>query len=318
MNRRPYLTVLLQAFPEALHPISRAVLTTAIRLSREGGYTCRGVLFTAEPSEALAAELKTCGLDEVLWVQGSAFSAFIPEEQTRELAQLAGEDSDVLLFPATPEGRALSAMTASVLHTGVTADCTELSFNEEGLLVQTRPAFSGTMMASILTGETRPQIASLRFGSKVEPNGDETKLTVLHREPSAPLYETEWTERVDAPREEAKEIILAVGGGLKEKDDLDLFRKLADKLGAELCCSRILVERGWLPRSCQIGLSGRSVEPRVLIAFGISGSVQFRAGLGAVGTLCAVNTDPNAPLMKLADLPLTGDLYGLARAMLDA
>ena len=311
------ITVLLQAFSDGLHPISRKVLTTARFLGKTGGYPVRGVVFCTELSEIVEEELRRSGLDRILVYEGEEYGPFIPEHQADVLAQLTGTDTDILLFPATPEGRALSSMTAAKLHTGVTADCTELSFTEDGLLLQTRPAFSGNMLASIVTARSRPQIASLRFASPVEePTGETAVVRCRASEAYRAPYGTVWLDRVKGSAGNGGRVILAVGGGLREKSDLDLFRILAEKLGAELCCSRMLVDRGWLPRSCQIGLSGRSVSPKLLLTFGISGSVQFRAGLDHAGRLCAVNTDPEAPIMKLADLPLVADCTETALAML--
>lgn len=317
MSGQNELVVLLQAFPRSLHPISRKILTTARALGEQRSGPVRGVLFCPELGPELEEELKAAGLDEVLVLEGEKYRPFVPEDQACALAELVRDRADVVLVPATPEGRAVSSMLAAMLHTGVTADCTRLSFTEDGLLLQTRPAFSGSMMASILTRTARPQIASLRFASPVEGPAGETVITRMEDPDGTPAYEARWLDMVDGAGRGTDEFILAVGGGLRAKEDLDRFRELAEALGAGLCCSRALVDRGWLSRDHQIGLSGRSVSPKLLITFGISGSVQFRAGLERVEKLCVVDTDPESPLMKRADLPLVGDLYAVAQAMLE-
>ena len=109
-----------------------------------------------------------------------------------------------------------------------------------------------------------------------------------------------------------------MGGGLKDKADLALFEQLSQKLDADLMCSRVLVERGFLPQRRQIGLSGSAISAELLLCFGISGSVQFLSGVKGVKRLCAVNEDREAEIMKNADYPVLGDLYGVARAMLAA
>lgn len=306
MNRKIF-RVWLQLSDRGLHPISQNVISTARALG--GGFRTQGVLFTEKLTDE--GELQQSGLDEILVVEGPAFGGFCPEAQAQVLKAL--EPSEILLFPATPEGRTLSSMTAALLHTGVTADCTSLSFREDGRLLQVRPAFSGSRMATIVT-ERNPQIASLRFSMPAsEPKGD-TMIQRISRPDMAP-YEMAWVDRVCQNREK-KDLILAVGGGIRRQEDLELFSNLAEKLGGELCCSRALVDRGWMPRACQIGLSGRSIDAKTLLTFGISGSVQFQAGLGQVERLIAVDLNPQAPILGLADLPIQGDLYAIGEALL--
>ena len=328
------LTVYLQADANGLHPISKKIVTTARALGVQAGYETRGILFSTKLTPKVESQLTSSGLNRVTVLEHPGYDAFIPEQQISALVENWDPETEIFLVPATPEGRTLSSMLAARLKTGVTADCTELSFTEDGLLLQTRPAFSGNMMASIVTKHTRPQIASLRFSTEVEETVEKTEIIRRNGPEFVPyseiqpefstnpetkfIYRTQWLDRTgDSSGAEKFHVVVAVGGGLRDKADLELFRTLAEKLGADLCCSRALVDRGWMPRKAQIGLSGHSVSPDLLIAFGISGSVQFRAGLEQVGKLCAVNSDPDAPLMKLADLPLAGDLYEVAKSILE-
>ena len=306
------LQVCLQQRGQGLHPISRQILTTARRLASDSGRLCQGVLFASTAAPSLLQELENSGLDEVILFLDPVYSQFYPELMGKAICSL--EKPDILLFAATPEGRLLSSAVAAYLETGVTADCTALSFTSEGLLLQTRPAFSGSRMADILTVRTTPQIASLRFGMETARIRGKTVIRTVQGLSQVP-YPAIWTEQAGI-REETEKIVLAIGGGLREKADLALFSALSAKLGAELLCSRALVERGWMDRSRQIGLSGRAVECRLLIACGISGSVQFRAGLQKVDTLCVIDRNPDTALMKLADLPLAADLYEVAQALL--
>ena len=303
---RKILRVWLQMAGHDLHPVSRNLAATARALGE--AYLTQGVLFC----NGLSGEesLQNTGLDEILAVEVPGCGGFYPELQAKLLTEL--EPAEIILFPATPEGRTLSAMLGARLHTGVTADCTDLRFDAEGRLLQTRPAFSGNRLATIVTG-TDPQIASLRFAMPVlEP----TVKTKIIRLPLAeqPPYPARWLDSVNQEKE-SKDLVIAVGGGIRQRQDLDVFFSLADHLGAELCCSRALVERGWMPRSRQIGLSGKTVRAGTLVTFGISGSVQFRAGLAEVGKLIAVDSNPNAPIMGLADLPIQGDLYEISREL---
>lgn len=307
------LTVYLQILSGQLHPVSRKILTTAIALGMEGDYRVEGLAFVPEVTEETETMLCDLGLARVTVFVDSMFDSFYPEGQASCIGE--SDPGEILLFPATPEGRTLSSMTAAMLHTGVTADCTTLSFTEDGLLLQTRPAFSGNRMASIVTREGRPQIASLRFGMGGESPKRKTVLVKKTPMQQEMPYRASWLDRTEQSEKSSRNVILAVGGGIRQKEDLDGFRLLAQQLGAELCCSRALVDRGWMPRKQQIGLSGQSVSAKLLLCFGISGSVQFRAGLDRVDHLLVVDENPETPLMKLADTPIQGDLYAIAEAI---
>ena len=302
------LRVYLQPSGSSLHPISRKVLTTARYLGNQGSAKTQGVLFTEHLEEGQRQALLHCGLDEVLIFEGSCFAGFFPELQGDCLETL--EVPEIFLFPATPEGRILSAIMGARLHTGVTADCTELSFGEDGRLVQVRPAFSGNRLARILTDEN-PQIASLRFSMPVpEPTGS-TRLLLQPWEKPSP-YPSCWLDRRE---QEAQTIPLAlvIGGGIRRKEDIEVFEALAQKLGAKLFCSRALVQRGWMERRRQIGLSGSCISAERMITLGVSGSLQFQAGLQKIGHLLAVDENPDTPLMALADTPIQGDLYEILK-----
>ena len=313
---RNTLSVLIQAFPENIHPISKKIISTAAFLGRQKGYRTAGAIFISSLSDELKAELEESQLDEIFVFEDECYNAFIPENEAKNFCRVLGEKSDVVLVPATPEGRTLSSQIAAMLKTGVTADCTELRFDEEGLLVQTRPAFSGNIMASIVTKEKRPQIASLRFGEKIEKEQKKTKLIFEKSEDCEFPYEASWLDRVRGEELKQSDIIIAIGGGIKQKEDIEKFYALAQKLGAKLYSSRMLVDRGFMQRKNQIGLSGNSVRAKTLITFGISGSLQFRAGLENIEKLISVNTDAEAPIMKIADVALIGDMYEICDAML--
>lgn len=308
MNER-ILTVCLQMAGNRLSAISRQILTTARALAREGGLQTWGIVFLPDVCREAERELRASGLEKITVFTGA--DSFCPEDMSLAITGLG--TPEILLFPATPEGRALSSMTAARFRTGVTADCTALSFTKEGYLLQTRPAFSGSRLASIVTEHARPQIASLRFSMPADPVKGETELE-FRSLPESSGGDTRWLDRTQSS-EENRDIVLAVGGGLREKADGERVRILAEKLGADLGCSRELVDRGWLPRSCQVGLSGRMIRCRLLITLGVSGSQQFLAGIGHADTILSVDRSPDTPLMKLADIPIQCDLYEVFKAM---
>jgi electron transfer flavoprotein alpha subunit len=306
------LLLVLQQYGGGIHPISRELAAAAVRLAEQGGLRSAGILITGELGEKAGAELRGCGLGEVYVYEDPRYHPFIAEYHCAALLHLAGVlRPEVILAGATPEGRVLAPMAAIHLKSGVTADCTGLSM-EQGLLVQTRPAFGGNVMARIVTPIARPQIATVRYGilrdSEKASAAAETRIISAACPLPAPVVNVMVTE--ETFREEGgADIILALGGGVRAKEDIERFRAVCAAGRIELMCSRSLVERGWFPRSRQIGLSGRSVSPRLLLTLGVSGSVQFAAGIQGARKIIAVTTDPEAPILRIADIPLIADIY---------
>jgi electron transfer flavoprotein alpha subunit len=214
-----------------------------------------------------------------------------------------------ILFGATLETRVLAPYVAVNYNTGVTADCTKVQINESGDLLQVRPAYGGNVMAMILTDHTRPQITTVR--PHKQPNNkpsveycvfddsqNESKIQIISH--------CNRKEEVDISQER---IIVAIGRGVKEKNDIEIFREFAVIIGGSLACSRSLVEKGWMHGNYQIGLSGKAVRPDLLITLGVSGSIQFQAGIKAAKEIVAINIDPDAPIMSLANWSVIGDMY---------
>ncbi|MBO4733495.1 MAG: electron transfer flavoprotein subunit alpha/FixB family protein, partial [Clostridia bacterium] len=203
-----------------------------------------------------------------------------------------------------------------------TADCTMLEMKENTDLVQIRPAFGGNIMAQIITPNTRPQFCTVRYKifsapGWCEPNGEVINMPVTDKMLSG---DTEVLKTVNKPEEidiSDAEIIVAVGRGIKSKDDLALAEKLANKLGAQLACTRPLIEAGWFDAKRQIGLSGRTVKPKLIITLGVSGSVQFAAGMQNSDKIIAVNSDKSAPIFKIAHYGFVGDLYEIVPKLLE-
>ena len=221
----------------------------------------------------------------------------------------------VLLAGGTPIGRTLAPRLAARFRTGLTADCTVLDIKENTDHEQLRHAFGGNLMAHINTPNHRPQFATVRYKifalpepvenpsgviehCSVEPSKLVSDIRVVAVEPKSPEVGIEETE-----------VIVAVGRGVKKQVELDLFRRLAAMRIGQLAGTRCLVENGWLDHRCQFGLSGRTVSPKLILCCGISGSVQFVAGMKGAEKLIAVNTDPAAPIFNVAHIGIVGDLY---------
>ena len=233
---------------------------------------------------------------------------------------------DIFLLGATKVGRSLAPCIAALLHTGLTADCTELNMGEKGDLIQIRPAFQETILASIVT-KTRPQMATIRPGILQHPEKDSkispeinTKKTERKSDFQIELLSFEDLMKPSAFNIKKKRLLVVLGNGVKRKEDVDIFEQWAIRMGGAIACSRKLVERGWFTIERQVGLSGNSVEADVMVTVGVSGSVQFQAGIKRVKEIIAINNDENAPIMQIADTGILLDLEllsdGLTRRLI--
>jgi electron transfer flavoprotein alpha subunit len=237
---------------------------------------------------------------------------------------IADNKPAVLLYGATPNGRELAPRVAARLRLGLTADCTGLDIDADKRLVQTRPAFGGNIMASIISPGTRPQTATVRpnvfAANRCDRSGSmriETPAVVLN--PSmirTKVVARECIADQEGARLDEARVVVAAGRGCRRTGDLAVAGRLAEKLRGFLACSRPLVEEGLLPHTCQVGQSGVTVGPELYIALGISGAVQHRVGMSASKTVVAINCDHEAPILAMADLGIVGDAPGIAAALL--
>ena len=204
---------------------------------------------------------------------------------------------------------------ATRLRTGLTADCTILDIKENTDLVQIRPAFGGNIMAQIITPNNRPQMATVRYKVMNAPERNPYETGEIIQCDIAP---EKLDSRVDVldiiPKEkeqfiEAADVLVVAGRGIKKPEDLGMLQELADLLGGQLACTRPMAEAGWMEAKRQVGLSGRTVRPKLIITCGVSGAVQFTAGMNNSEQIIAINKDESAPIFKTAHYGLIGDLY---------
>lgn len=228
-----------------------------------------------------------------------------------------------ILVGATTVGRQLAPRVAARMRTGLTADCTILKMNENTDLVQIRPAFGGNIMAQIVTPNHRPQMATVRYKVMDAPkrSAEETGRVTLRTLPPEKLV-----SRIAAldirkkPTEqsiESADILVVAGRGVKKESDLAMIRELAQELGGQLACTRPLVENGWVEARRQVGLSGRTVRPKLIITCGVSGAIQFVAGMNHSETIVAINKDEKANIFKTAHYGLVGDLYEIVPRLIE-
>ena len=266
------------------------------------------------------------GADRVICCRHDLLGRYSTDGFTTALAAVvAKEKPSVLLFGATPNGRDLAPRVAARLRFGLTADCTGLAIDEQGQLVQTRPAFGGNIMASIISPCTRPQAATVRPNVFTAAVPDPSRPVAIEDFPvnlSKAAIRTKVVEQIqmDAEGEKIEEarIIVSAGRGCGEPSNLDLVRSLAHRLGGTMAGSRAIVELGWIPHTLQVGQSGTTVGPDLYIAVGISGAVQHIVGMSSSKKVIAINKDPDAPIFKVADLGVVGDATAILTKLLDA
>jgi len=266
------------------------------------------------------------GADRVICCRHELLVGYSTDGFTTALAAVvAKEKPSVLLFGATPNGRDLAPRVAARLRLGLTADCTGLAIDDQGQLVQTRPAFGGNIMASIVTPYTRPQCATVRPNVFAAEAPDPQRPVSIEDFPvnlSKAAIRTRVVERIATASEgekiEEARILVSAGRGCGEPSNLDLVRRLAHRLGGAMAGSRAIVELGWIPHTLQVGQSGTTVGPDLYIAVGISGAVQHVVGMSSSKKIVAINRDPDAPIFKIADLGVVGDALHILPKLLDA
>lgn len=266
--------------------------------------------------EGLTKTLAEHGADEVLVADNALLEHYTTDAYTKVICDLVNERKPGILFVgATFIGRDLGPRIAARLNTGLTADCTSIDVEvETGDLLATRPAFGGNLMATIACPAHRPQMATVRPGvfAKVESDGANCKVEKVNVELTDADVRTKVLETVKTAKDivdisEAK-VIVAGGRGVGSKENFALLEELAKVLGGTVAGSRAAVEKGWIENAYQVGQTGKTVKPSIYIACGISGAIQHVAGMQDSDMIIAVNKDETAPIMKVADYAIVGDI----------
>ncbi|MBW2132388.1 MAG: electron transfer flavoprotein subunit alpha [Deltaproteobacteria bacterium] len=272
----------------------------------------------------LSQTLIRYGADKVYLVQHKALTHYrtIPYADAVE-ALVKIHKPNIFLLGASHLGRDLAPRISRRVGCGLTADCTELSIDpEEKILLQTRPAFGGNVMATIANRYSRPQMATVRPGVMVAvPTPDKKGAVVRHpfqiteSRIGVKVLETVREKKTGSDLAEAK-VIVAGGRGVGDAQGFQILRELADVMGGEVAGTRVAVEEGWIPPENQVGQTGKSVRPEIYIACGVSGAIQHRAGMMHSRYIIAVNKDPRAPIFQVADWGIVGDLHEIVPEMI--
>lgn len=272
-------------------------------------------------------ELLHYSVDKVYYINDPLLKDFTTDGYAISIANLIERKKpEVVLVGATSIGRDIAPRIAGKVGTGLTADCTKLEIDStDNKLLQTRPAFGGNLMATIVCPKNRPQMSTVRPGvmEKAVRNESETGiLEVVTPELTEKMIRTRLVEILPQEKKSVNltdaRIIVSGGRGLKRAEGFELIKELADKLGAEIGASRAAVDSGWIEHSHQVGQTGTTVRPELYIACGISGAIQHLAGMSDSKYIVAINKDAKAPIFSICDYGIVGDLYEIIPEMIES
>jgi electron transfer flavoprotein alpha subunit len=271
--------------------------------------------------DGMPQQLVHFGADQVYFIDHPLLGQYQTDVYAKALVSLIDRYlPEIVLFGATTLGRALAPRVAARLRTGLTADCTGLTIDrEKRLLVQTRPAFGGNLMATIVTPSHRPQMATVRPNvmKRLEPQTSRTGRLIEVKDISLQAEDI-CTKILDVIHDadttvnlQEANIIVSGGRGLGVAENFKLIRELADVIGGAVGASRATVDAGWIPSYHQVGQTGKTVHPKLYIACGISGAIQHLIGMQTSDIIIAINKDPNAPIFNVATYGVVADLFDI-------
>ena len=305
-----------------IHPVTIELIGTAKRLAQTTPMPVY-VLMIGHKTEEAANELLKYGVDEVFVYDDKRLAQFKVDSYTNVFEDLIGDiKPSVVLIGGTSVGRSLAPRAATRFRTGLTADCTTLEIKPNTDLIQIRPAFGGNIMAQIITPNTRPQFATVRYkvmdrAKECKPHGKVTIRKVTESLAASQIKVLSIKKKPEEVSITDAEVLVVAGQGVADKADLSLVKELAHLLGGEYACTRPMVEKGWCDYTRQIGLSGRTVKPKLIITCGVSGAIQFTACMDSSERIVAINADKNAPIFKTAHYGIIGDLYEILPSLIE-
>ncbi len=328
----------------SIRPVTFELLTKAKELAKNINQECCALLL-GNNIKHLCKELASYGADKIYLAEHELLKEYSTDAYATILVGLISKyKPNIVIYPATKMGRDLAPRVAASLELGLTADCTGLSI-KDGLLLQTRPAFGGNVMADIISPFTRPQMATVRpnvmpkcepdYTSELPPATPRILIRSAHeytKEPNIIPVNVNLNEKIirtvakesisieKAPGKSVDEadIIVSGGRGVGSKEGFRILEALAEALDGAVGASRTAVDLGWMPKSAQVGQSGTTVSPKVYIACGISGAIQHLVGMKGSKIIIAVNQDPEAPIFNIANYGIVGNLHEVIPALTHA
>lgn len=308
------IAVFMEQHQNVCHPVGFELLGKAKEIAQKTSEKVYAIVIGSD-TKSMVESCLSYGVDDVFVYEDPAYADFNVEKYTNVVETFYKKyQNNVILFGSTPLGRSFAPRVAARLKTGLTADCTMLDITEDGDLLQIRPAFGGNIMAKINTPNNRPQLATIRYKmfnrpDIVEPFGQVHYESVESIDKSSKIELLNSVHKPQAKDISESEIIIALGRGIKKQSDIQLIEPLRAMLKADFACTRPLIENGWFDARHQIGLSGRTVKPKLIINIGISGSVHFIEGMKESETIITINQDPECKLFNYSHYVLCGDLY---------
>ena len=297
--------------------ISYELLTRGQKLAQKRDTNLTALIIGSDIDSGDLQELIDRGADRVVTMESPGLERFLPEPYSACMLKIIEDyKPEIFIAGATSTGRTLMPYVAIKANAGLTADCTVLDIDEEtGTLLQTRPAIGGNILATIKTPNHRPQMTTVRPRStKVAPKqqgreGEIIRLQVPQEFLSSRIKHVSFVADESEHGLQESDIVVAIGRGIKKGENLPLVQDVAKELDAALGASREIVDRGWLSYPYQVGLSGKTVSPKLYFAIGISGAIQHLAGMQTAETIIAINSDADALIFSVADFGIVGDLF---------
>lgn len=306
-----------------IHPVTYELIGKAREMAAKINHPVYCV-FVGEDIKDKCDKLLSYGVDEVFVYDDLEFENFRIEPYTKAVESfIENVKPTIMLVGGTTLGRSLAPRLAARFKTGLTADCTILDIQENTDLDQIRPAFGGNIMAHIYTPNNRPQFATVRYKifsapEEVEnPTGKVNLCSIKKEDLYSKIKVLNTKPKTKEVGLEDAEVIVVASRAVKKQDDMDMIYKLADALGAQVAGTRPLIEAGWIDPRKQIGLSGRTVKPKLIINCGVSGAVQFVAGMQGSDYIVSINKDEKAPIFDVSHLALIGDIYDIVPKLIE-
>lgn len=310
------VAVYMEVDDEGVHPVSFELIGKAQELAKVISHPVYAVLISNEENVAKHAdEILSYGVNKLFIYQDEKLKQFNVELHAKCMENFIETiQPTVVLYGGTLLGRSLAPRIAAHFRTGLTADCTRLGMKENTDLIQVRPAFGGNVMAQIVCPNHRPQMSTVRYKifkmpERVAPFGEKVFMDISKVNMTTGIDVLKVTKKEKVIDISEAEVIVACGRAFKTKDDLKMAEELADLLGGVVAVTRPLVETGLSDIKYQVGLSGKTVAPKLIICLGISGAVQFTAGMNGSELIMAINQDASASIFDVAHYGLVGDVY---------
>ena len=307
-----------------IHPVAYELIGEARKMAAKVNYKVNCVIVGGAGTEENAKKLLSYGVNKVYVYEHPGFENFRADCFTDAVADcISMVKPSSVLIGATALGRSLAPRLSTRFHTGLTADCTTLDIKENTDMIQIRPAFGGNIMAQISITHSRPQFATVRYrvmdrAAKVENPTGEIVCCKVSDEMTNSGIRVLSSQVIDRQKGlEEEDIIVVAGRGVRGEKDVEMCRELADALGGQLAFTRPMVENGFGDTAHQIGLSGRTVRPKLIITCGVFGAIQFTSCMKSSECIVAINNDPEAQIFKVAHYCINDDLYRVVPKLIE-